>query len=271
MNTTYEKLKDWFRQFDGALVAFSGGVDSSLLLAAAHDALGEKALGVTAQSETYSPEELDRAKKIAAELGARHLVVETSEFENPLFTSNPPDRCYHCKRELLQSLFEIAKKEKLSFVVDGSNADDKNDYRPGSRATKEIPTRSPLLELNIGKDEVRKMAHERGLPNWDHPACACLASRVPYGEEITPERLRKIAAAERAIKELGYKVVRVRDHNTLARIELTPNDISSVLNEQVRAKIVSVCKSAGYTYVCIDLEGYRMGSFNQLLENSENK
>lgn len=269
MNASYEKLKNWFKQFNGALVAFSGGVDSSLLLAAARDALGDKALGVTATSETYSTEELERAKKIATDLGARHIIIKTSEFDDANFTSNPPDRCYHCKKELLQKLFEIAKQENISFIVDGTNADDANDYRPGSRATKEIPTRSPLAELKISKDEVRKMAKERGLPNWDHPACACLASRIPYGEEITPARLRKIANAEREIRALGYRVLRVRDHDTLARVELSPDEIAKAATEESRAKIVDACKRAGYTYVCIDLEGYRMGSFNQLLDREK--
>jgi TIGR00268 family protein len=251
----------------GVVVAFSGGVDSTLLLAAAADALGSRALAVTGRSATYSPEELLRASDLARSLGANHLVIETRELEHSMFTQNPPNRCYYCKLELFAELRAIASREGLAVVVDGNNVDDLGDFRPGRKAATESGVRSPFVELGIGKSDIRMMAKERGLPNWDQPAEACLASRIPYGEEITPARLERIGQAEGALRQLGFKHVRVRDHGVVARVEIAPQEIERACGYEIRQLIVENCKKCGYPYVCLDLEGYRTGSMNEALRN----
>lgn len=264
----FVRLVDWFRATGGALVAFSGGVDSGLVLAAAVDALGERALAVTATSPTYSPAELARAKEVAALLSARHRTAESCEFDDPAFVANPPDRCYHCKKELYGILRAIAAEEGLATLVDGSNADDAADHRPGRRATREAAVRSPLCELNLGKEAVRRMARARGLPTWSLPAAACLASRIPYGEAITPERIARVGEAEAAVAALGFRVVRVRDHGQVARVELSPDEIARALDPALRARLAAACRAAGFPFVALDLEGYRTGSLNETLPES---
>jgi pyridinium-3,5-biscarboxylic acid mononucleotide sulfurtransferase len=265
MDPTYERLTALLRGIGGTVVAFSGGVDSTLLMAAAHDALGERALAVTAASRTYSGEELERARQLARLVGARHEVVETHELDSPAYRANPPDRCYHCKRELFTALRAIAAREGLAAVVDGNNTDDLGDFRPGSRAASEAGVRSPFVELSLGKADVRRLARERGLPNADLPANACLASRVPYGVEITAARLERIGQAERALRALGFALLRVRDHGDVARVEVEPARLAEALAPGVRERIVAACRDAGYLYVCVDLEGYRTGSMNEAL------
>jgi uncharacterized protein len=261
----YDRLKAAIAALDRVVVAFSGGVDSSLVLAAAVDALGDRALAVTATSATYSGDELAQARAIAALLGARHEVVETREDADPDYRANPPERCYFCKRELFGVLAAIAARAGGAVVLDGTNDDDRSDFRPGHRAALEAGVRSPLLDLGIGKAALRAMARDRGLPNWDQPACACLASRIPYGVEITPDRLARIARAEDAIRALGFRVVRVRDHGTVARVEVGADEVGRLLDPAVREGVAAGCLAAGFPYAAADLLGYRTGSMNDVL------
>jgi len=265
LDNSYERLKGLLRQMGGAVVAFSGGVDSSLLLAAAQDALGRRALAATAVSPTYPDTELSRARDLAKHLGSRHLVVRTHEFHDPAYRANPPNRCYFCKKDLFERLKEIASQEGLQFVIDGSNTDDLGDFRPGREAARELGVRSPFVELGFGKAEIRRMAKEVGLSNWDQPSQACLASRIPYGEEITLAKLDRIQRAENRLRALGLRQVRVRDHGCLARIEISADELDQALLTGTREQILDGCKEAGYTYVCVDLAGYRSGAMNEAL------
>ena len=247
----------------GAVVAFSGGVDSTLLLAAAGEAMGDAALAVTGRSPSVPADELRSARELAERIGARHRIVDTDEFADPQFRANPPDRCYHCKSTLFSTLREVARSEGLRHVVEGSNADDGEDYRPGSRAAGEQSIRSPLAEVGLTKDEIRELSRERDLPTWSKPAMACLASRVPYGTELTKEVMARIEAAERAVRDLGFEQLRVRDHGDLARVEVTPDEIARLAAPEVRLRAVAALQSAGYTYVALDLRGYRTGAMNE--------
>jgi uncharacterized protein len=259
----WQRLLDELRRLPGAVVAFSGGVDSSVLLAAAHEALGDRVLAVTARSATYTPAEEHAARELAAQLGVRWRVVETDELSDPAFRANPPERCYLCKRELLTRLRAIAAEAGDAAVLEGSNVDDLGDVRPGRRAVQELGVRSPLLEAGLTKAQIRALARRRGLPNWDHPAAACLASRIPYGEPITVERLRRIGAAEQALRARGFVVVRVRDHGALARVEVGADELPRLLDPDLRSAVVADLKAAGYTWVAADLQGYRTGAMNE--------
>jgi len=261
MTDQYDALMDRLRQLDGALVAFSGGVDSTFLLAAARQALGDRLLAVTARSPSVPQAELDEAVALAERLGVRHRIIDTDEFADPTFRSNPPDRCYHCKKILFGSLVDLARAEGLEAVIEGSNADDADDYRPGSRAIAELGVLSPMAAVGMTKDEIRAHSRELDLPTWSKPAMACLASRVPYGEELTEERMGRIERAEAAVRGLGFAQVRVRDHGELARIEVAPDAIDSLV--RARADVAAALHDAGYTYVSIDLDGYRTGAMNE--------
>jgi uncharacterized protein len=248
------------------LVAYSGGVDSTFLLKVAAETLGGRALGATARSASYPEGELDEATRLAAEMGARHIVVETHEMEQESYVSNPANRCYYCKAELWDVLAPIAVEERLAFMADGFNADDVGDYRPGAAAGKQRGVRSPLLEAGLKKAEIRALSRAMGLPTWDKPAMACLSSRVPYGERINSAKLQQIDRAEQLIRELGYRQVRVRHHEDIARIELGPDDMLRFLAEGLAEPVSRRLKELGFHYVSLDLDGYRSGSMNEVLK-----
>ena len=248
------------------LVAYSGGVDSSLLLKMAIDALGrENVLAVTALSPLYPERELATAKKGAETMGVRHLLMESNELEIEGFSANPPNRCYYCKRELFEKLLDLARGEGIQFMVEGSTLDDEKDHRPGRVAIRELGIRSPLQEALFTKEDVRELSRALGLPTWDKPSFACLASRFPYGEEITPEGLKRVDEAEDFLFRLGFKQVRVRHYQDLARIEILKEEMERLMDPELRETVVSHLKKIGYTYVTLDLQGFRSGSMNEVL------
>jgi uncharacterized protein len=261
----YRYLQQILKDMGGVLVAFSAGVDSTFVLKVAHDVLGEKVLAVTARSVTYPLAELEEAKQLAASLGVRHLIVESKEIDVPGFSNNPPNRCYYCKTELYDILTEIARRENIPYIVDGTNYDDIQDHRPGMKATAEHGVRSPLKEAKLTKEEIRYLSRELGLPTWDKPSFACLSSRFPYGDKITVEKLQMVEAAENFLRQFKFKQLRVRHHEKIARIELTKEDMIRVVTTDIGDKIVAKFKELGYTYVTLDLQGYRTGSMNEVL------
>jgi uncharacterized protein len=265
VRTKYERLRTLLRDMGGVVVAYSGGADSSLLLKVAVDVLGPRALAVTATSPTYPPREVEEAMRLARDLGASHRIIETDELEMEAFANNPPERCYYCKTELFQKLVAIAREEGLPVVADGANVDDVGDYRPGLRAGAELGVRSPLREAGLGKDDVRALSRELGLPTWDKPSFACLASRFPYGDRITADSLKQVAAAEQVLRELGLQQIRVRHHGDTARIEVDPTEFPAIIRPDHRDRIVQAFRQLGYLYVTLDLGGYRTGSMNEPL------
>lgn len=263
-----KRLKNILREMDSCLIAYSGGVDSSLLLKVAKDTLDKKVLAATAVSWSFPQKELKAAKKICKRFGVRQLLVKTKELENPAFQKNSAMRCYFCKRELFSKLKNIARRHHLNYVIDGSNRDDLKDFRPGVLAKKRLAIRSPLQEANFSKREIRLLSKQLRLPTWDKPALACLASRVSYGGKITKAVLIKIDRAENYIRTLGFPQVRVRDYGNLARIEVEKKDISRLMQDH-RMPIARYLKRLGYLYVSIDLEGYRSGSLNLLTKKNK--
>jgi pyridinium-3,5-biscarboxylic acid mononucleotide sulfurtransferase len=259
------QLQALFEGMDRALIAYSGGIDSTLVAKIAQDVLGDRALAVTAVSPSLLPEDLEDAKIQAAEIGIAHRLVETHEMANPNYTSNPINRCYFCKSELYDTLKPLAQSLGYSYTVDGVNGDDLQDYRPGIQAAKERGTRSPLAEVGLSKLEVRELSKCLGLSCWDKPAQPCLSSRFPYGEEITVEKLRRVGQAERYLRNLGLTTLRVRSEGATAKIELPVDGIQSFIQTNDLPRLVEVFQSYGFTYVTLDLEGFRSGKLNQIL------
>ncbi|MBI5207990.1 MAG: ATP-dependent sacrificial sulfur transferase LarE [Candidatus Firestonebacteria bacterium] len=265
-----DTLQQIFKKMGSVLVAYSGGADSTFLLKVALDSIGENVLAVTSESETYTSHELENAKSVAMDLKAKHVLIHTDELNNKEFIRNTPDRCYYCKKELFSNLLKIAKENNINFVVDGANIDDTRDYRPGHKASLELGIRSPLIEAKFTKEDIREYSKKFRLPTWDKPSQACLSSRVPYGEQITIEKLKKINLAEMYLKNIGFQNVRVRFYSKeLARIEVGKNEIEKANVPEIRNKIVSQFKKIGFKYITLDLEGFRSGSMNEVLDHGD--
>jgi uncharacterized protein len=265
LTAKYERLLGVLRSLDRAVVAFSGGVDSTFLGRAAKDALGERAVLATADSETYPASELAEARRLAEHIGLRHIVVKTRELDNPEYARNAPNRCYFCKEELFTRLAPLADVEGGATLVYGAVMDDLGDHRPGMQAARERGVRAPLIEAELWKDDVRALSRELGLPTWDKPSFACLSSRFQYGDGITVEKLRQVDRAEAALRALGFRDFRVRHHDRLARLELSPDDLARLLDGERRQAVVDRLREAGYLFVTVDLVGLRSGSANEAL------
>ncbi len=265
------KIKSLILEMDSALVAFSGGVDSTLVLALAHEVLGKKALAVTAQSASMPDREMKACHQLAKEIGVKHLVVKTEEMSNPNYRANPANRCYHCKTELYSSLKKVAQQENILNILNGTNTDDLGDYRPGLDSAREQGVRSPLVEAQFSKQEVRELSRMMKLSIWNKPAMACLSSRIPYGQPVTPEKLAMIEQSEDLLLALGFTQVRVRHLGTLARIELDKNEMPRYQNDKsIQKAVQEKFRSLGFNSVMLDPEGYRMGSLNSaLLEHKD--
>jgi uncharacterized protein len=247
------------------VIAFSGGIDSAFLAVTAARVLGPQALAVTAASPSYPQAHRKLALRVAREFGLRHEIIETAELERPEYRANPANRCYFCKDELFTHLTGLARRRGFAHVLDGNNADDRGDYRPGRQAARDHGVLSPLDEAELTKDEIRELARESGMSNWNEPASACLSSRIPYGIEVTDEKLRQIERAETAVRALGFRVFRVRHHDTLARLEIARDEMPRALEPDVNERLVAGVKAAGYQFVSLDLQGYRLGSLNEAL------
>jgi len=262
----WDRLKTLLRGMNCAVLAYSGGVDSSLLLRATAEVMGPRLIAVTAVSETYPPGELEAATEFARSLGVTHRILRTQELASEEFARNSPERCYFCKKELYGKLKKIAETEGISCILDGSNTDDLDDYRPGRKAAEEFSVRSPLVETGLSKSDVRELARFLNLPTWDKPSLACLSSRIPYGTRITPDIIETVKTAEDHLRVLGLRHVRVRHHGDIARIEIERDSFGQLLSNEAVEKVTAALKGLGYTYVCLDLEGYRTGSMNAALD-----
>jgi len=261
-----DRLLELLRSYGSCAVAFSGGLDSTVLAKAAYLALGESAVAITGTSASLAAGELDECRQVARQIGIRHEILRTDELSNPEYQKNTSDRCYHCKIELFGQVERIARRLRVAVVVDGSNRDDHGEHRPGLRAAKEQKVRSPLAECELTKAELRLLAADWGLPTWDKPATPCLSSRIAYGEKVTPERLAMIDKAEQYLRHHGFQPLRVRYHRgDMARIEVPPEAMAKFADPEFRRDVVEKLKSAGFKYVSLDLEGFRSGSLNEIL------
>ena len=262
------KLKEVVSKLNSVVVAFSGGVDSTLVTKVCYDTLKANSMAVTARSETYPDFEFKEAQKLAKEICIKHLVIDTSELAIEGFANNPPERCYFCKTELFGKLKDIAKEHGFLNVADGANLDDTQEFRPGLQASKELNVRSPLKEAGMTKKDIREVSKMLNLPNWNKPAYACMSSRFPYGQSITEEKLSMVSEAEKYLRGLGLVQFRVRHHETIARIEVLSEDIQILTNSPAREELTAKFKKIGFTYVTLDLEGYRSGSMNEVLSKN---
>ncbi len=258
-------LRDMLARLGSAIVAFSGGVDSAYLAYAAHDELGDRVLCVTAVSASYPERHRQLALDLVSRLGLRHEFIETHEMERAEYRANPENRCYYCKQELYNDLTRMARERGIGVILDGNNADDRSDYRPGRQAAREFGVRSPLDEADLAKAEIRELSRAAGLPTWDEPASACLSSRIPYLSEVTGDKLRMIERGEDLLRDLGFRVCRVRHHGETARLEIAPADMPRALDPKIRETILRELRAIGFRYVALDLEGYRSGSLNEVL------
>lgn len=262
-----QKLRTYLESLRSIAVAFSGGVDSTFLLKVGQEVLGDRVIAVTAAPHSFPKRELAEVKTFCEEMGIRHFVCDFNELEIHGFCDNPPNRCYLCKKELFGALIKKAEEQNIQTVADGSNMDDNGDYRPGMRAISELGVKSPLQEAGLYKEEIRKLSQEMGLPTWKKPSFACLASRFPYGELITEEKLAMVEQAEQWLFDQGFRQMRVRIHDRMARIEVLPEEFHKLTERAVREELVEKLKFYGFTYVSMDLEGYRTGSMNEILQD----
>ncbi|MBL4932536.1 ATP-dependent sacrificial sulfur transferase LarE [Clostridium paridis] len=267
----YELLKNIIKEHGSAAIAFSGGVDSTFLMKVAHEVLGDKLVAVTATSSTYPERELNEAIKYAKDMGVKHIIISSEELDIEGFASNPKNRCYYCKKELFTKIGEVASENGVEFVFDGSNLDDTGDFRPGMQAAKELEVVSPLKLANLTKKDIRDLSKELQLPTWNKPSFACLSSRFPYGNKITIDKLKMVEKAEQFLLDMGITQVRVRHHGEIARIEVEPSEREKFFSIEVMDNIGNEFKNIGFTYVTLDMLGYRTGSMNEVLSENEKK
>jgi pyridinium-3,5-biscarboxylic acid mononucleotide sulfurtransferase len=270
MHKKLEKLKENLKRLQSCIVAFSGGVDSTFLLKVAHDVLGDKVIAVTASSSTYPKRELNEAIDYAKSLGVKHIIIQSEELNIEGYSKNPVNRCYYCKKELFSKLKKVAKENNMNYVLDGANLDDTGDYRPGMKAAEELGIVSPLKDAGLTKAEIRKLSNEMNLPTWNKPSFACLSSRFPYGNEINIKKLKMVEDAEQFLLDLGFRQVRVRHHGKIARIEVAPEERTKFFNIDTMDKVGKKLKEIGFTYVTLDLIGYKTGSMNEGIESIHN-